>query len=65
MLGKMKNYKSPGVDNVYAEFYKYCDQDTLRELHQLLVQVLSVTNSLPLGDGIDGDLSSDCILLIL
>lgn len=46
LLARIKNGKSPGVDNVYAEFFKYCDEDTLKELHQLLVQVFT-SNQLP------------------
>lgn len=39
IIDKMKNGKTPGVDGLYAEFFKYSDNDTIRELHCLLVKV--------------------------
>ncbi|KAL1401379.1 hypothetical protein pipiens_006646 [Culex pipiens pipiens] len=34
-----KNGKSPGLDGIHSEFYKYADQQTLEDLHQLLCQI--------------------------
>lgn len=46
ILSGMKNGKSPGVDNLYTEYYKHCDDETLSELHHLLVEVFT-KNQLP------------------
>lgn len=39
ILMKMKNGKTPGLDGIHSEFYKYADEQTLHELHQLLCQI--------------------------
>lgn len=39
IVGNMKNGKTPGVDAIYAEYFKYCDSETVQDLHQLLVKV--------------------------
>lgn len=46
ILAQMKNGKSPGVDGLYTEFYKYSDEKTIQDLHALLVKVWE-TNQLP------------------
>lgn len=46
IVSQMKNGKTPGVDSLYAEFFKYCDTGTIEELHQLLVKVWN-TNQIP------------------
>lgn len=39
IVGAMKNGKTPGVDSIYVEYFKYCDQATIEDLHNLLVRV--------------------------
>lgn len=39
IVHRMKNGKTPGVDSLNAEFFRYCDERTLSELHALLVRV--------------------------
>lgn len=46
IVSRMKNGKSPGVDSLSSEFFKYCDERTLSELHTLLVRVWT-ENALP------------------
>lgn len=46
IVSRMKNGKTPGVDGLYSEFFKYCDESTVQELHQLLLKVWE-QNELP------------------
>lgn len=46
IVTRMKNGKVPGVDGLYAEFFKYCDEQTIEELHQLILKIWE-RNELP------------------
>lgn len=46
IVGRLKNGKTPGVDGLCSEFFKYSDERTLSELHALLTKVWE-TNVLP------------------
>ncbi|XP_021712416.1 uncharacterized protein LOC110680944 [Aedes aegypti] len=39
IISGLKNGKSPGVDSVHNEYFKYCNEATTKELHQLLAKV--------------------------
>lgn len=41
IIMRTKNGKTPGLDGIHSEFYKYADEQTLHELHQLLCQIWS------------------------
>lgn len=43
---RLKNGKTPGVDGLCSEFFKYSDERTISELHELLAKVW-YTNTLP------------------
>lgn len=46
IVSRMKNGKTPGMDGLYSEFFKYCDEQTIKDLHQLLLKVWE-QNELP------------------
>lgn len=39
IVSRMKNGKTPGADSLNAEFFRYCDERTISELHGFLVRV--------------------------
>lgn len=46
VISRLKNGKTPGVDSIYAEYFKYCGERTQKQLHGLLSEVWA-TNKLP------------------
>lgn len=39
ILYRLKNNKTPGIDTMHAEFFKYSNDETVEELHRVMVDV--------------------------